>query len=94
MSSQTPQPFTPQAFETTFVTIHTRDFRVEGTLYIPKTGKDDRRLTNLLNSDRKFLAISNASVTDMRDPNNFATQYPFLQLNIDTIELIIPSGES
>lgn len=121
------------------VTVLTRHQALKGMLHLPKTAKSDRRLTELLNSNRRFIALTNVEITDRasgrvtaflhrndipygtgntevslppglthdrrksgrdmgqpegvkRSAKTELPRHPFVQVNVDAIELLIPHG--
>lgn len=72
------------------VTILTNHHILTGDVHLPKTGKEDRRLTTLLNSDRKFIAITSVEVKDRLTRTKDPQTYPFIQVSLNAIELIKP----
>jgi hypothetical protein len=98
------------------VTILTRHLALRGWLHLPKTAKTDRRLTELLNGNKRFLAMTDVEIIDresgrisaflMRSdwqqtlsptgnerrkaPRGENSLHHFLQINVESIELIIP----
>jgi hypothetical protein len=75
----------------------TRFFKMEGLLHFPRMGKESRRLSNMLNKDRKFLAMTEVSVVqrsqenfEVLDHNPARKTYPLIQVNVGSIEFIQP----
>lgn len=87
----TPNHSSSDADHTTVrVTIATATLLMEGDLYLPKTGKDDRRLTALLNSERRFLALTDVMVYDRATNTRVQEKHPFLEVNLNSIEFVKP----
>ncbi|MEB3285983.1 MAG: hypothetical protein VKJ04_00615 [Vampirovibrionales bacterium] len=72
------------------VTIVTRTFRFEGYLHTPKVGKESRRISELLNADRNFLAITQATVTEIATGNSWGETHEMLQVSLSAIEYVKP----
>jgi hypothetical protein len=68
----------------------TRFFSLEGDIHFPRLGKDGRRLSNMLNSDRKFIAMTQVQITNRVNGSKDPKTYPFIQINIEAIEFIQP----
>jgi hypothetical protein len=70
--------------------VMTASFTLEGDLYFPRFGKEGRRLSNMLNSERRFVAMTNVIVLDratgIRDPK----VHPFIQVNMESVEFVQP----
>ncbi|MBY0449575.1 MAG: hypothetical protein K2X01_02985 [Cyanobacteria bacterium] len=76
------------------MTIVTRGYLLEGLIYLSKLSKDKRRLTNLLNGDKRFIAMTKVKVMDRITGKVDPTEYPYLHININSIEMVKPSQES
>lgn len=72
------------------VTVVTGTLIIEGNIYLAKVGKDDRRLTTFLNSDKKFVAMTDVVVVDRLSSAPKPVQYPFIEVNMATVEYIKP----
>lgn len=68
----------------------TRFFNLEGEIHFPRLGKEGRRLSNLLNSDRKFIAMTNVSIVNRMNGAKDPKTYPFIEINVEAIEFIQP----
>ena len=71
-------------------TVVTRNFQFEGDIHCPKTGKDSRRLSNLLNSDRKFIVMTEAMITNRLNGTKDPNKHPYIQISVEAIEFIKP----
>jgi hypothetical protein len=88
MESHAHEPETPDKAK---VTVTTATSVLEGWIHLPKTGKGERRLTNLLNMpDKRFLAMTNVLVADRVNPTRQPESHPFLEVNLSTVEFIKP----
>ena len=72
------------------VTIFTRSFRFDGFLHTPKIGKETRRLSDTLNTDRNFITLTNVTVTNLTTGTQDATVHLMLQVSLSAIEFINP----
>lgn len=68
----------------------TRYFNLEGSMHFPRLGKEGRRLSNMLNSDRKFIAMTNVKIINRMNGLQDPKIYPFIQVNVESIEFIQP----
>lgn len=88
--NQEPAPFHKPNVDKLRAMVMTHSFGLEGDLYCPRLGKEGRRLSNLLNSDRRFIAMTNVTVINrvngMKDPK----VYGFIQVNMDSVEFVQP----
>lgn len=76
------------------VVILTADHEVHGLIYVSRSTREDRRITDLLNSpNRRFLAVTDAKLTPRQGPGT-PRLYRFLQLHIDNIIMIHPSTQA
>jgi hypothetical protein len=75
-----------QITETIKVRIHTKGHCIEGLISVPLMGRNDRRLSNFLNSDKQFLAMTQAKIVSEVSQSFFS----FLLVNMTSIEMLIP----
>ncbi|MBX2860644.1 MAG: hypothetical protein KTR14_05390 [Vampirovibrio sp.] len=80
----------PSSNETSRVKLYTSNMILEGDIHLTKTGKGDRRLTNKLQGDFKFIAVSNVTMTDRQTGHTDDNIHPYIQVNVDSIEIIQP----
>lgn len=73
--------------------VSTPNYVLEGNLFLSRSMKENRRLTNLLNSDRRFLALTDVTMTERKSGETDSKTYPFIQLNLDMVELVKPLSE-
>lgn len=72
----------------------TRFFNLEGDIHFPRLGKEGRRLSNMLNSDRKFIAMTNVHIINRMNGTKDPKTYPFIEINIEAIEFIQPQMDA
>jgi hypothetical protein len=76
------------------VVILTADHEVQGTIYVSRNTREDRRISELLNNpNRRFLAVTDAKLINRHGPGS-PRLYRFLQLHIDNIIMIHPSAQA
>lgn len=68
----------------------TQDYEIKGTVFMPKTGKRNRILSDILNGDKKFVAIKNCELRNRLIPNRPIEVHDFIQLNISSIIILRP----
>lgn len=72
----------------------TDDYEVKGYVFFPKTGRKDRVLSDILNGNKRFMAIKNAEIINRADPEKKVETCDFIQLNLDSIILLRPLKEN
>ncbi len=75
------------------VLVITKDYQIKGNVFMPKTGRKNRVLSDILNGSKRFVAIKNCEVIHREFPNRKAETHDFLQLNLDAIILLRPLNE-
>lgn len=70
------------------VYVVTNDFKIKGSVFMPKTGKKNRILSDILNGEKRFVAIKNAEITNNCLPDKKPELHDFIQINLDSIVLI------
>ena len=87
--------------ENTFITgiwservlVITKDYQIKGNVFMPKTGRKNRVLSDILNGAKRFVAIKNCEVIHRDFPNRKAEIHDFLQLNLNSIILLRPLND-
>lgn len=73
------------------VCILTPSLRLVGNIHLAKVGKQERRLTALLQSNKDFLAMTQVLVQDRGTCQALERhRLPFLQVNLENVEAIWP----
>lgn len=72
------------------VLVITQDFELRGYVFMPKTGKKNRVLSDILNGVKKFVAIKGCEVRSRLIPNKPPEFHDFLQLNLKSIIILRP----
>jgi hypothetical protein len=75
------------------VLVVTQDYEIKGYVFMPKTGKKNRVLSDILNGLKRFVAIKDCEVTHRLMPNRRTEYHSFLQLNLNSIILLRPTLE-
>ena len=75
------------------VLVITKDYQIKGNVFMPKTGRKNRVLSDILNGAKRFVAIKNCEVIHREFPNRKAETHDFLQLNLNSIILLRPLNE-
>ena len=73
------------------VLVITEDYEIKGYVFMPKTGRRNRLLTDILNSEKRFVAIKDCKLKHRKSANRVIERHDFLQLNLDSIVLIRPA---
>ena len=74
----------------TKVTVFTRSFQLEGFMHTPRVGKEGRRLTQSLNTDKAFIAMTDVVVIDRTTGKVDQGIYALLHVNMSSIEFVQP----
>ena len=75
------------------VLVITKDYQIKGKVFMPKTGRKNRVLSDILNGAKRFVAIKDCEVVHREFPNRKAETHDFLQLNLNSIILLRPLNE-
>ena len=75
------------------VVIITDNYEITGNIYMPKSTKKSRLLSELLNSSRKFIAVKDCSLQTRISGSMEPEFTDFLEININSIILIKPYKE-
>jgi hypothetical protein len=75
------------------VLVITKDYQIKGDVFMPKTGRKNRVLSDILNGSKRFVAIKDCEVVHREFPNRKAETHEFLQLNLNSIILLRPLGK-
>lgn len=73
------------------VLVITQDYEIKGYVFMPKTGKKNRVLSDILNGLKRFVAIKDCEITHRLIPNRRTEYHNFLQLNLNSIILLRPT---
>ena len=72
------------------VLVVTEDYEVKGYVFLPKIGKRNRILSDILNGRKRFIAIKDAEITHRKTQTRKVETHDFIQLNVDSIILSRP----
>ena len=72
------------------VYIETAEYIIKGVVHMPKIGKRNRLLTEILNTNKQFLAVTDCYIESKLSPHKEIEHYDFLELNLSTILLMRP----
>ena len=75
------------------VYMETSEYIIVGYVYMPKIGKRSRLLTEVLNSNKQFIAVKDCRLESKLNPQKDVEFHDFLQINISTILLMRPVYE-
>lgn len=73
------------------VLVVTQDYEIKGYVFMPRTGKKNRVLSDILNGLKRFVAIKDCEITHRLNPNRRTEYHNFLQLNLNSIILLRPT---
>lgn len=72
------------------VFVVTQDYEIKGFVFMPKTGKKNRILSDILNGVKRFVAIKDCEIRHRLIPERKTEYHNFLQLNLSSIILLRP----
>lgn len=75
------------------ILVVTQDYEIKGYVFMPKTGKKNRILSDILNGLKRFVAIKDCEITHRLIPNRRTEYHNFLQLNLNSIILLRPAAK-
>ena len=75
------------------VYIETAEFIIKGYIYMPATSKKARLLTEILNSNRNFIAVKDCSLESKLFPTRPVEEHEFMQINLSSILIMRPINE-
>jgi hypothetical protein len=72
------------------VLIYTQQAEIQGLVYVERSTREERKLTDLLNdTEKRFIAVTDATVTLRQGPSS-PMEYPFLMLHVNSICMLHP----
>lgn len=72
------------------VLIYTQEAEIQGLVYVERSAREERKLTELLNDpNKRFVAVTDATVTLRHGPSS-PLDYPFLMLHVNNISMLHP----
>ena len=75
------------------VLVVTQDYEIKGYVFMPKTGKKNRVLSDILNGVKRFVAIKDCEIKHRLIPERRTEYHSFLQLNLSSIILLRPVAD-
>ncbi len=75
------------------VYIETAEHVIRGYVFMPKIGKKNRLLSEILNTNKSFLAVKNCTLEYKLNPSRDVEEHDFLQVNISSILIMRPLYE-
>lgn len=75
------------------VYIETAEYIIVGYIFMPKIGKRSRLLTEVLNSNKTFIAVKDCRLESKLTPQKEIEYHDFLQVNVATILIMRPMYE-
>lgn len=72
------------------VYIETKEYVIKGVVYMPKIGKRNRLLTEILNTNKQFLAVTDCEIESKLAPQRPVEKYKFLEVNLSTVLIMRP----
>lgn len=69
-------------------TLQTADFTFEGCIHVSQLGKTQRKISTLLNSDRRFIALTDVTVSCASTGKT--EKVAFVQVNLNSVIYIQP----
>lgn len=75
------------------VLVITQDYEIKGYVFMPRTGRKNRVLSDILNGLKRFVAIKDCEVAHRLIPNRRTEYHSFLQLNLNSIIILRPTLE-
>lgn len=73
------------------ILVVTQDYEIKGYVFMPRTGKKNRVLSDILNGLKRFVAIKDCEIAHRLIPNRRTEYHNFLQLNLNSIILLRPT---
>jgi len=73
------------------ILVITQDYEIKGYVFMPRTGKKNRILSDILNGLKRFVAIKDCEITYRLNPNRRTEYHSFLQINLNSIILLRPT---
>lgn len=75
------------------VYIETAEHIIQGYVFMPKIGKRSRLLTEILNTNKQFIAVKNCTLEYKLTPQREVESHDFLQVNLSSILIMRPLYE-
>jgi len=76
------------------VYLETAEYVIVGYVYMPQIGKKSRLITEVLNSRKQFIAVTDCRLEFKLAPHKEIEYHDFLQINLSTILMMRPANEN
>ena len=76
------------------VYLETAEYIITGFIFMPKIGKRSRLITEVLNSNKQFIAVKDCRLEFKLSPQREVEYHDFLQINLSTILMMRPANEN
>lgn len=73
------------------VYIETTEHIIIGYVFMPQVGKQSRMLSDILNTEKQFIAVKDCSLEYKNKPRRAIENHDFLQLNMSSILIMRPA---
>lgn len=75
------------------ILVVTKDYEISGKVFMPRTSRKNRLLSDILNGGKRFVAIKDCTIVHREFPNRKVEHHDFLQLNLNSIILLRPAKD-
>ena len=75
------------------VYIESTESIIKGYVFMPKIGKRNRLLSEILNTSKQFIAVKNCSMESKLVPQKDVEYHEFIQVNLSTILIMRPLND-
>ena len=75
------------------ILVVTKDYEISGKVFMPRTGRKNRLLSDILNGGKRFVAIKDCTIVHREFPNRKVEHHDFLQLSLNSIILLRPAED-
>ena len=75
------------------VYIETAEHIIRGYIFMPRIGKKNRLLSEVLNTNKSFIAVKECTVEFKLNPSKAVETHDFMQVNIASILIMRPIDE-
>jgi len=73
------------------IRVITEDYEIRGYVFVPRTGRKNRILSDILNGKKRFIAIKDCEVIHRYSPSRKIETHEFIHLNLDSIIMLRPA---
>ena len=72
------------------VYIETAEYIIHGFVHMPKIGKRSRLLTEILNTTKQFIAVTDCKIESKLAPQKEVQSHEFIEVNLSSILIMRP----